>query len=108
MLFGRKNRLQVDLGDLVEQQQQLAEFLRSCLKVDVESSFGKLVVDSNNVPVQELQRFVTKFIYKRNQNSTHFASQDGGTVKIRRFKEDKKPEKKSKHPTAPAKFAHGF
>ncbi len=108
MLFGRKSKLQVDLGDLGEHSTQLAEFLQSNLKVDVTLSFGKLVVDSDEATGQELQRLVTKFIYKRNLNSTHYASLDDGTVKIRRFKEEKKPQKKSKHPTSPAKFAHGF
>ncbi len=108
VLFGRKNRLQVDLGNLGEHQQQLGEFLQSNLKVDVTPSFGKLVVDSDKVTAEELQHLVTKFIYKRNLNNTHYASLTSGTVKIRRFKEEKKPEKKSKHPTAPAKFAHGF
>ncbi len=107
VLFGRKNKLQVDLGDLSEHSTQLAEFLQSNLKVDVTPSFGKLAVDSNKVTAEELQHLVTKFIYKRNMNSTHYASLDDGTVKIRRFKEEKKPQKKSKHPTSPAKFAHG-
>lgn len=95
------------MGDLTAYQQRLGEFLRLSLKVDVSPSFGKLVVASDKGSVQELQRLVTKFIYKQNLNSTHFAALKGSTVKISRFKEEKH-EKRSKNPTPPTKFAHGF
>ncbi len=107
IVFGRKGKLQVDLGDLTEQQQRLAEFLRSSLNVEVTFVWGKLTLNSGEVQPQELQRLVTKFIYKRNLNSTYYPSLNGGTVKIGRFKEEKKHGKQNKTPVPP-KFAHGF
>jgi hypothetical protein len=107
MVFGRKGKLQVDLGDLTEQQQRLAEFLHSSLKMEVTFAWDKLTVNSETVLPQELQRLVTKYIYKRNLNNTHFAALNGSMVKISRFKEEKTHEKRSKNPVSP-KFAHGF
>jgi hypothetical protein len=92
-LFGSKNKLQVDLGDLERETEHLTEFLKLHLKVDVDPKQNKVVVNSEKIPLQELQHVVTKFVYKRNLNASHFVSTDGNTVKIQRFKGAKKPEK---------------
>ncbi|MCW4018561.1 MAG: hypothetical protein NWF00_07800 [Candidatus Bathyarchaeota archaeon] len=101
MLFGHKsNKLQVDLGDLEDQQEKLSQFLESHLKVTVKSERNKLGIEPETTDPKELQRVVTKFIYHRNLNGTHWASTDGNVIKIRRFKGTaKKPKKKEKNAT---------
>jgi hypothetical protein len=99
MLFGHKNKnptgLQVDVGDLQDEKERLSSFLQSTLKVSVTEVKEKLVVDSEKLSPQELQHTVTKFVYHRNLNSTHWVSVEDTTVKINRFKGNEK--KKEKH-----------
>ena len=100
LLFGRKKNseteLQVDLGDLQSEKEHLYSFLQSSLKVSVVPAKNKLTVNSEKVSVQELQRIVTKFIYHRNFNNTHWVAIEGKTVKINRFKGDTKKKEKRK------------
>jgi 6-pyruvoyl-tetrahydropterin synthase len=100
LIFGHKNKSQakfhVDLGDLQNEKEQLSSFLQSNLKVTVSPFGNQLTVNSENLSAQELQRVVTKFVYHRNFNSTHWASIEGTTVKINRFKETAK-KKTDKH-----------
>jgi hypothetical protein len=97
MLFGHKNRLQVELGDLENEQEHLSSFLKLNLKVEFEASKGKFLFNSEKVSPQELQKIVTKFLHKRNLNGSHWASLEGSVVKINKFKsESKKPEKQHK------------
>ena len=97
MLFRHKNKveLQVDLGDLDNEKEHLSSFLQSNLEGSVTSSNNKLTVISENLSVRKLQRVITKFIYHRNLNLTHWVSIEGKTVKINRFKGTAK--KKEKH-----------
>jgi hypothetical protein len=97
LLFRHKNKIefQVDLGDLDNEKERLSNFLQSNLQASVASSHNKLAVNSENLSVRELQRVVTKFIYHRNLNLTHWVSIEGVTVKINRFKGTAK--KKEKH-----------
>jgi hypothetical protein len=97
VLFGRKNKLQVDLGDLENEIDNLSSFLKSNLNVDFVSGKGNLFSDSEKVAPQELQKIVTKFLHRRNLSSSHWASLEGSIVKINKFKiEKKKPEKQHK------------
>ena len=103
MLFGHKNRgqikLQVDVGDLQDEKEHLSSFLQSNLKVSVASVENKLTVNSEKLSAQELQQVVTKFVYHRNFNSTHWVSIEGTTVKINRFKGTAKKTEKHKKNT---------
>jgi len=103
LLFRHKNKhkteLQVDLGDLENEKEQLSSFLRSNLKVSVVPVDNKLGVNSKKLSVQDLQRAVTKFVYHRNFNTTHWVSVDGATVKINRFKRTNKKKEKHKNNT---------
>jgi hypothetical protein len=96
LLFRHKNKteLQVDLGDLDNEKERLSSFLQSN-RVSVASSHNKLTVNPNNLTTREVQRLVTKFVYHRNLNLTHWVSVEGATVKINRFKGTAK--KKEKH-----------
>ena len=93
-----RHKLQVDLGDLQSEKGHLSSFLESKLKVAVNQVGDKLAVDSEQLSVQELHRVVTKFVYHRNFNNTHWVSVKESTVKINRFKGiGKKKEKHKKH-----------
>jgi hypothetical protein len=102
LLFGHKNKhqneLHVDLGDLQNEKEHLISFLQSHLKVSVFQVESKLTVASEKVSAQELQHAVTKFVYHRNLNGTHWVSIEGATVKINRFKGNEKKEKHQKEP----------
>jgi hypothetical protein len=90
--------LQVDLGDLQNEKENLTSFLQLHLKVPVSQVEDKVRVNSEKVSVQELQHVVTKFVYPRDLNNTHWVSVDGATVKINRFEVI---EKKAKHDKEP-------
>ncbi len=102
MLFGHTNKpqikLQVDLGDLQNEKENLTSFLQLHLKVSVSQVEDKLTVDSEMVSLQELQHIVNKFVYHRDLNNTHWVSVEGSTVKINRFKVIEKKEKHEKEP----------
>jgi len=87
--------LRVDLGDLQSEKERLSSFLQSKLKVAVVPVENKLTVNSERLSAEELQRVVTKFVYRWNFNNTHWVSIEGTTVKINRFKGTAK--KKEKH-----------
>jgi hypothetical protein len=96
LIFGRKRYkdLQVDLGDLENEREQLSSFLQSHLKATVGSAKNKLTVNSVDLSSRELGRAVKKFVYRRRFNTTHWVSIEGTTVKIKRFK--RAPGKKDK------------
>ena len=91
--------LRVDLGDLQSEKERLSSFLQLKLKVNVVQVGDKLSVKSEKLYAQELQRIVTKFVYHRNLNSTHWVSVEGSTVKINRFKGAVKKKEKHKKDT---------
>ncbi len=100
MLFKHKdephNKLQVDLGDLLNERERLIHFIQTHLKATaVPHGKEKLTVDSENVTLSDLNHAVKKFVYSRGLNITHWVSLEGSTVKINRFKGHEK--KKGKH-----------
>ena len=108
LLFKHKNKLKVDLGDLLEEKDRLSSFLRSSLKVDVTTIANELIVDTEKTSPQELKALVTKFIYHRNLNNTFWVGLEGSIVKINKFKGVKKPEKRKKEGTSPSMISHGW
>jgi hypothetical protein len=104
LLFGHKSKpkkgLQVDMGDLPNERENLAAFLQSHHKLSISEDHGKFTVESETLSAKELQHIVTKFVYRRNLNSTHWVSIEDKTIKINRFKaaETKKTEKTKKEP----------
>jgi hypothetical protein len=106
LLFRHENRhLRVNLGDLQNEKEHLYSFLQSKLEVTVAIAGNKLTVNSENLSAQELHHVVTKFIYHRNLNGTHWVSIEGTTVKINRFKGKAKKNKKQKKNTSPHQTA---
>jgi hypothetical protein len=98
LIFGNKNKLQVNLGDLEDESQHLCEFLKITLKTEVKIGKNSVTIDSEKITPSDLQHAATKFLYKRNLNGSHWVSLDGNIAKIERFKGSKKPEKEKKTP----------
>jgi phosphate starvation-inducible protein PhoH len=84
------------LGDLQNEKEQLTSFLQSHLQVSITPQGNKLRVNSENLSAKELRRVVTKFVYHRNFNNTHWVSIEGTTIKINRFKGTTKKTEKHK------------
>ena len=106
-LFRSKKALQVDLGDLKDENGKLASFLNSKFKLNVTFSQNKVTVDPEKTSPEELKHAVIKFFYHQHLNCQYWVSTKGKTVKVNKFKNAKKPEKTRKNGTSPT-FAHGF
>jgi hypothetical protein len=108
LLFRRKKKLEVDLGELQDEKDSLSNFLHSRLKAHVSSDGNKLSVDSEELSLQELKRLVSKFVYHRNLNNMYWVALESGVVKINKFKGVKKHEKHKKEVTPPSTIKHGW
>lgn len=98
----------MNLGELKDERESLASFLRTTLKVEITSHDNNVLVDSEKSSPQELQRLVNKFIYHRKLNNKYWASLEGGVVNINNFKVAKKSEKQKKKGTPPSTIKHGW
>ena len=101
LIFGHKKsytELQVDLGDLENEKEHLSSFLQKNLNLEATdaSAQNKLTVKSEDLSAQELRRVVTKFVYHRKLNITHWVSTEETTIKINRFKRTAKKTEKHK------------
>jgi len=105
LLFHHKNKLQVDLGDLYTEKENLSSFLQAAFRAPVITVGNRLTVESAKVSPQELQRVVIKFIYKRNINNTYYVTLEDNTLRVNAFKGSTKkpvnPKKNAAHQTAP-------
>lgn len=108
MFLRRKKKLKVDLGELKDERESLSNFLRSKLKVGVNSSGNKVFVDSKNLSSKELKRFVNKFVYHRNLNTKYWVALEGDVVKINKFKHSEKRGKQKGRGTLPSIIKHGW
>ena len=88
-------KLEVDLGDLKNQKKRIIKFLESKYNITAvpKAKSNKVELSEENTSEKELQHAVTKFIYHYNLNGSHWASLEGKTVKIERFKESVKKKK---------------
>ena len=108
VLFRRKNKLKVDLGELHGEMGNLSSFLHSNLNVDVTSKGNELLVDSDKLSSPELKRTVRKFVYHRHLNNTYWVELKASVVKINKFKAAKKHKKRKKEGTVPSMIKHGW
>jgi hypothetical protein len=108
LLFRRKNKLKVDLGELRSEGENLSSFLHSNLKVDVTLKAGDLLVASEEISSQELKRTVRKFVYHQHLNNMYWVALKAGVVKINKFEAAKKPKKRKKEGTPPSMITHGW
>jgi len=100
MLFGHKNKLQVDLGDLQNEKERLANFLQANLNTPVTSERDKLTLESEKLSISDLQKEVTKYVHRHNLSRAYWVSAEGKTVKFNRFRGHlKKKEKQKEQPT---------
>jgi hypothetical protein len=106
-LFSGRKKLKVDLAELEDEKDTLSSFLRKSFNEGVASDGHNLLVDSEKLSVQELRGLVNKFIYHRHLNNKYWVALEGGVVKIRTFKEEKR-EKRKKPATTPSTIKHGW
>jgi hypothetical protein len=106
-LFSGQKKLKVDFGELEDEKDSLSSFLRKSLNEGVASDDHNLLVESEKLSVQELRGLVNKFIYHRHLNNKYWVALEGGAVKIRKFKEEKR-EKRKKPATTPSTIKHGW
>jgi hypothetical protein len=105
-MFSFRKKLKVDLSELDDQKERLSSFLRQTFNLEVTSDGHNLSIDSE-LPAQELERQVNKFIYHRHLNNKYWVALEHGAVRIHRFKE-KKIEKQKKRTTPPSTIKHGW
>jgi uncharacterized protein YciW len=98
MLFGHKKRLQIDLGDLQNERDRLANFLQSNFKVSITTEKNNLILDSEKLSASELHKAVTEYVHRHNLSRAYGVYLEDKTVKINRFRasEKKKEIKKGK------------
>ncbi len=100
MLFGHKNRLQIDLGDLSNEKERLAGFLQKGFKASVIPEKNKLILDSEKLSASELHKAVTEYVHRHNFSRAYGVYLEDKTVKISRFRgTDKKKENKKGKPS---------
>jgi hypothetical protein len=83
------------MADLDGEKENLANFLRSHSKLNSSITSSGLELNIADVSTHALSRMVTKFVYHKNLNSTHWVTVENNVVKINRFKGTLK--KKEKH-----------
>ncbi|MCW4025293.1 MAG: hypothetical protein NWF01_09710 [Candidatus Bathyarchaeota archaeon] len=98
MLFNHKSsqKLYIDLGDLQNEVENLTSYLQKHLNVTASQNGNKLMIDSDDVSLPELEYKVKKFVYHRDLNRTHWVSNEGSTVKINRFNNQTRKKGKTK------------
>ncbi len=102
-----KNPVRVEMPDLDEEKESLANFLQKHNKLSSTIISDGLTLKGEDVSTFELQRIVTKFINSKRLNLTHWTAVEGNAVKIKRFNH-KKDEKKNKHPQTASTIRHGW
>ena len=104
---GLPSAVKVDMGDLDGEKENLAKFLLSQFKLNSTIIPEGLKLNMDDVSTYALARGVTKFVYRKNLNGTHWVTVENNVVKINRFKHQKEA-KKNKHPTTPSTIKHGW
>jgi hypothetical protein len=101
------SEVKVDMADLDGEKESLANFLHSQFELNSSLTTEGLKLNMDDVSTYALARMVTKFVYRKNLNSTHWVTVKSNVVKINRFTHEKKV-KKNKHPTTPSTIKHGW
>ncbi len=95
------------MGDLDEEKENLANFLHSQSKLNSSITSWGLELKMDDVSTFVLARMVTKFVYRKHLNVTHWVDVKNNEVQINRFKHQKEV-KKNKHPTTASTIKHGW
>ncbi len=96
MLFGHRNNLQIELGDLQDEKERLASFLQSNLNASVTSKKNELILISENLSPLELHKAVTEYIRRHNLSRAYWVSVENKTIKINKFRGSSKKETSKK------------
>ena len=99
--------VKVDMADLDSEKENLANFLRNHSKLNSSITSEGLQLNMDDVSTYALARLVTKFVYRKNLNSTHWVDVKNNVVKINRFTHQKEV-KKNKHPVTASTIKHGW
>ncbi len=102
-----KGPVRVEMADLEDEKESLANFLRKHFKLNPAVKEEGLELRGEEVSTFELQRMVTKFVNSKRLNLTHWVAAEGNAVKIKRFNRERKG-KKSKHPVTASTIRHGW
>ena len=105
-MFKQDAVVKVDMADLDDQKESLANFLRKHLKLESSLCREGLEVVTGDVSSYELVKMVNKFISSKGFNLTHWVSVSGDFIKINRF--NKKKGKENKHPVGASTIRHGW
>jgi hypothetical protein len=96
LLFKHKNVIKVDMGDLDDEKEKLADFLRSQFKLNSSITPKGLEMNEDGVLSSSVAVMVKKFLSRKNLSNTHWVSIENNVVKINRFKRTTKEEEKHK------------
>jgi len=103
----RKKKLRVDVGDLMDEKDSLASYLRLTLKVEVACDARSVLVCSEDLSLEDLKKLVNKFVYHQRLNNKYWVALESGVVRISKFKEATK-KKQSKEALPPSTIKHGW
>ena len=107
MFAWRKKKLRVDVGDLMDERDALASYLRVALKVKVACDGRGVLVGSEDLSLEDLKKLVNKFVYHQRLNTKYWVALESGVVRISKFKEATK-KKQSKEALPPSTIKHGW
>ena len=99
--------VKVNMGDLDGEKENLANFLHSHFALNSKITSGGLALNMEEASTYTVARGVTKFVYRKNLNSTHWVTVENNVVKIKRFK-NQKSAKNNKHPVTASTIKHGW
>ena len=99
--------VKVNMGDLDGEKENLANFLHSQFALNSKITSGGLALNMEEASTYTVARGVTKFVYRKNLNSTHWVTVENNVVKIKRFK-NQKSAKNNKHPVTASTIKHGW
>jgi hypothetical protein len=88
--------VKVDVGDLNEEKEKLADFLRIQFKLNSSVTPKGLEMNEEDVSSCSLAVMVKKFLSRKNLSNTHWVSIENKVVKINRFKRTAKEQEKHK------------
>ena len=80
----------VDIGDLENEKENLANFLRAHFRINSSVTRKGLELKMEDDSPRTLTRMVNKFVYRRKLNCTHCVTARKNVVKISRFNKPKK------------------
>ena len=97
----------IDMADLDSEKENLANFLQKQFTLNSKITSWGLELNMDDTSTFSLARKVTKFLYRKHLNNTHWVNVENNVVKINRFKHEDKT-KKNKHPTTASTIHHGW